>query len=293
MNNPRRKILLALFAVMVALVIGDRLWTSFYSGPLAAARAKSSRLTQKIQETRQGRKRLQKWQKRLEVLRDRSLPENIDTARTLYQGWLTELVEKVSLDNRRVDSNEPRQFDGYYLLPFSLRGSGTLEQFTIMLHQFYTAPYLHKIRTFTITPIAGSRQLSLNLTIEALLIGGTDRIDELPTGTNDELAFDRFDEYRVIAKRNIFSTSGGVEATEHTVLTAIVSVDGIPEAWFTNRLEDKVQKLHEGDDFWVGAFHCKIREITRRDVVIVADNEGWLLTLSESLADATALPPEF
>jgi hypothetical protein len=292
-KEHRQKILLAIFGAMAVLTVGDRLWQDYYVAPLEAAQTRASKLTQGLAETRQTLKRYKKQQQRLDALRKLSLPGDVEAARTLYQEWLTEVAEKIELEGLRVDSNAPRTSAGFRELPFSLRCIGTLEQLTALLHTFYQAPLLHHISTLAITPIAGTRQLSLNFAIQALQLDNTPPASALPTGQRNQLASTTLEEYQMIAQRNIFSTSGGVEAAHFTVLTAIVAVDGYPQAWFTNLLEDHVAKVRVGERFRVGALECVVAEIGLRDVILSIQGQRWLLSVNDGMAAAIALPPEY
>ena len=101
-------------------------------------------------------------------------------------------------------------------------------------------------------------------------------------------------DYDPIVQRNLFGIGGSPDPTDHTYLTAVSSVDGEPQVWFTLRAAGEVLKLRKGDGLEVGQFSGTIAEIEGSDVVIEADDgERWLLTLGESLTDAYALPPEF
>lgn len=293
MSPERQRLLLGGFAAMATLTVGDFAWRNWYEVPLQAATQRVERLTEELGEAKQNLRKIKQDQNRLAKLRPLSLPDDVEAARTLYQGWLTEVAERIELEGQRIDSNPPRTQEGFRILPFSLRGSGSLEQLTALLFEFYRAPYLHHIRTLTVTPVAGTRQLSVNLAIEALALDGAQRAEEPPPGANPQLASDALETYQSIARRNFFSASGGVEAAAYTTLTAIVEVDGYPEAWFTNLLEDEVVKVRMGDRFRVGALECEVERLDLRDAVLVIDGERWLLTINDRLADAAALPPEY
>jgi Tfp pilus assembly protein PilO len=293
MTGSRQKLLLAGLVAMGLLAVGERIWRGWYEEPLAAADKRVERLNADIAKAKQNLRRLKKDEGRLQRLRSLSLPDDVEVARTVYQAWLTQVAESIELEGQRVDSNPPRSQQGFQILPFSLRGTGSLEQLTALLFEFYQAPYLHHVRTLTVTPVAGARELNLNLAVEALIIGGAQRTEEMPAGSNQQLASAELDAYQAIARRNFFSASGGVEATAYTTLTAIVEVDRYPEAWFTNHLEDEVVKVREGDRFRVGSLACEVERITLRDAIITIDGQRWLLTVHDRVADAVALPPEY
>lgn len=293
MIERRQKILLGAFATLVLATVGDRVLSSYYFEPVERAERTAAGLTTEVEETRQKVRRAKKDAQRLTQLRNISLPADVEGARTYYQAWLTDLAENIEFAGLRVDSSPPRTFDGYQGLPFSLRCTGNLEKLTALLYEFYRTPMLHHIKSLTITPIASSRELNLSLAIEALLIDGAPAEFDPPDDFKSLLANDGIENYQAVARRNFFSTSGGVEAAAYTALTAIVAVNDAPQAWFTNLLEGQVEKVAVGDRFRVGALDCQVEEITVRDVVLAVDGQRWLLTIDERVADALALPPEY
>ena len=293
MNDDRRKLLVGLLAVMFVLVVGDQLWTHVVTDPREALERRGASLRKQILKAKTDVRLAKKAKQKLKIWQQRSLPKDIQTARTLYQGWLYELMEKVELGQRYVDSDSPITRPGFEVLPFTLRGTGTINQLTKLLFQFYRSPHLHRIRTLAITPISADGQLDLSMAIDALIVEGAQRTDRLAKGESDVLASDDLRDYRVIVQRNLFRQSPQIELAEHTVLTAIVEVDGVPEAWFTSQADDKLYKLYVGDSLQLDWFEAVIEEISGRDVVISADGERWLLTIDDRLSDAVALPPEF
>jgi hypothetical protein len=118
--------------------------------------------------------------------------------------------------------------------------------------------------------------------------------DELSRTVSDRLALEKWEDYAVIPRRNLFGTGGSSDPTEHAFFTAVRYVDGLPEVWLTLRTEDKVLKLKPDTSFQVGQFNGKLREVTEDDdVILESEGQLWLLSLGESLAQAFALPPEY
>ncbi|MCA9259272.1 MAG: hypothetical protein KDA61_08740 [Planctomycetales bacterium] len=290
--ESRQRLLVFVFGAMVLVAVGDRLWQTGYVEPLLAAQNRASKLRKDLTEVRRQIKKAEKDQQRLQQLTERSLPADVEAARTLYQEWLTDVAERIELRSLRVDSNAPRANPGFRTIPFSLRGAGSLEQITSLLFEFYRAPMIHHLESLSIVPVANSRDLNLNLAIEAVIVDGVKREDALPQGQSELLANDQNESYRAIARRNIFSASGGVEAAGYMALTAIVAVDGYPQAWFTDLLAGDVVKVGVGESFRAGALECRVAEITLRDLIFEVEGQRWLMTVDDRLVDAVALPPE-
>jgi hypothetical protein len=115
---------------------------------------------------------------RLHGYEKRALPSNLETARAAYQTWVLDCVSKVDLDDPSVVASTPRNNrDIYSELSFTVTGQGDLRQLIELLHRFYSANHLHRIRRLHVKRVEGSKQLDLTLTIEAL---------SLPTSLNTE-----------------------------------------------------------------------------------------------------------
>lgn len=256
---------------------------------IASLQKKIARNEQKIQRAEQAAQKLQDWNLR-------SLPSDTELARSLYQNWLVEIVERAGFDKPNVDSGEAVSKAGVYRrLPFSIRGRGTLEDLVTFLYDFYCADHLHQVQRLTIVPVANSQVLELSLAVEALVLPGAESADKLSERRSNRLAFDSFQHYRAIRDRNVFGEGGvaALDASDFAFLTAILNVGGQPEAWFTLRTTGEVLKLRSGDSFEVGQFRGTVAEIDQQDLVIQSDDERWLVSLGENLGQAAALPPEY
>ena len=212
-----------------------------------------------------------------------------------YQEWLLDVVNRRLAKNATVDLGDAVGKNGvYHRLPATVRGRGTLEQVTMVLHEFYRAVHLHQISRISITPVPNTQQLDIVLIIEALILPDAEQTDQLAQGRSTRLASGRLADYRIISQRNLFGDGGiGFDPADFTFLTGINGINEVQEAWFTIRTTGEVLKLKVGQRFEVGDFQGTVAEIDERDVVIDSDGERWLLTLGEHLSQATALPPEY
>ena len=296
MNNYRKHILTAVFCAMLLFYGGEWLIDMALQGPIEAREKRSALLKKRLTSLKREGTRIVRARRTLKVWQAQSLPSDTEVARSLYRAWLLELVDHVGLSSPSVESGEPLSRKGaYYLLPFTVRARGDLEQLTKFLFEFYNAGHLHQLGSLGITPIPNSDQLDLSITVEALTIRGADRKDRLTTGRSGRLASTALDDYRVIVVRNLFAAGGIPEDVDHAYLEGIVSVDGRPQAWFGLRTTGEKLKLSEGDLLEIGGFRATVVEIAGddRDVVLDAKGQRWLLSLGEKLTDAWALPPEF
>ena len=314
MTKYRQYILVAILGAMLLYFGGEKLWDTLVTKPLGDLNSKIERINREIDKQHDQLARGREQAEELSVWEGQSLPSNSDRARSLYQAWLFELVKHVGLSSPSVDAGEPSDRRGLYQsLAFSLRGRGTLDQLTQFLFEFYRAGHLHQIRSLSITPMGKMGELDLSISIDTLILPGADRADRLSEAVSDRLAFDKLDDYRVIAQRNLFGAGNAADPADHTYLTAVNYVDGTAEALAEAQTGDKIVKvatagppgaapteigseqtgtlrLHKGDTFRVGQFQGTILEIDGDDVVLDSANQHWLLTVGENLSEAAALP---
>ena len=116
--------------------------------------------------------------------------------------------------------------------------------------------------------------------------------DELNAEPSDWLVSDFVSDYQVISRQNIFGVGMAVDPRRQTFVTAITRSNDQPQVWFKVRDQDQTLKLREGDTIDVDDFRGTIAEILEHDVTIDADGERWLLSIGDSLADASAVSPE-
>lgn len=294
--KKREKYLAVVVGALLLAYVGNWFFQQVLQGPLEQKRNRVTALKEEIEKKTVQLRRARSAGQQLTIWQQQSLPTDIELARSLYQNWLLELVRGAGFEKPNVDSGEAVTKRGVYRrLPFTVRGQGTLEQLTRFLFDFYRADHLHQIQRLRIAPIPRSQFLELSLSIDALVLDNADRTDRLNNRVSDRLASSTLEDYQSIVQRNLFGEGGatGFDPADFAFLTAILDVGGTNEAWFTLRTTGEVLKLNEGQNFEVGQFRGRIREIDELDVIIDSDAERWLITLGESLSQATALPPEF
>lgn len=294
MSQNRQKILLAVLGVLLVYFGGEWAWQNAIQGPLDSRRAKIQRLERDLEKRQKELAKARQAVKELEQLEEQSLPSDPQVARSLYRAWLIQLVTRVGFANRNVEAGEPVNRRGLFQsILFTIQARGNLEQLTRFLHDFYRAGHLHQIQSLSITPLSGPGQLDLSLVVEALVLPLEKEKDQLNQATSDRLAWERFEDYAVIPRRNLFGAVATIDPVNHTVVTAIQHVDGKPQVWLTVQTEDRVLKLKPGESFQIGAFAGRVVEIEDDDVVFeAAGGQRWLVSFGESLAQSLALPPE-
>jgi len=294
--QPRERLLAGIVGAIILAYGGYWLFQQGLQGPKEQRHRQIQKLNDKIHDKEQLLARARKAGRQLTEWRSQSLPSDVPIARTLYQGWLVELVGRHHFQKPNVDSGDAIQKLGIYQkLPFTVRGQATLQQVVDFLYEFYRAGHLHRIQRLNLTPLEQGQRLSVSIAIEALVLPGADRKDTLTHKTSNRLAYADPRPYQVIVERNVFGRwgTGRLTPADHAYLTAILDTGGRPEVWITLRTTGELLKLHPGDPIEVGTIHGEVAEIASPDVVLKINGSRWLLTLGDSLSQAMALPPEY
>ena len=241
-------------------------------------------------------------------LHQRSLPIPLERSRTLYQSWLIEAGNHSQFENFSVDAQSQQQFRFYYALPYRLSARTTLDQLSRFLYEFYWAPFVHRISYLRIDPIENADMVTVTMQIEGLIIPSLPGQnaeyplrDQLPGSYWRRMTSGLLETYTgPIEARNLMQFSrGGVDASDFAKLTGIVYVNGEPEFWIKNQLEDEIVRVKLNEQFRVGSFIGKIIEVVDDDVILETSGTlsrpamRWFLGKGELLKDAMAVPYEF
>ncbi len=346
---------LAKITGVVALIAAVQFGYTFIQGAFDERETRISALEQELTDKGSAQTRGKRAKKRIEEWNKRSLPSNLDRARSLYQNWLANKVEDLRLAKAEVSSGPAIPRQGIYnRLPFTVRGQGNLSQITQLLYEFYRADHLHQVQRLSLTPIAapgggdlsaqtamptpisnagqgtqpapaaagapgpqgmfgpgmfgmrgmfgrgmpGMDQMTLfdiSMSIEALVLPGVDRTDQLNNATSKRLAFEELDDYRrPITRRNVFAPyverSQSGDESQDAYITAVMKVDGRLQAWLSFRKLGMIRKLREGDRIDVGSLHATVAAIREQAIEIESDGKRRKVSLGSSLAESQELP---
>ena len=240
-----------------------------------------------------------------------SLPADRDLARTLYTNWLTSLAHQIKLKGASVSGSRGSEHRSgvYHRLDFVVGGRGSVQQLTQFLHAFYSAGHLHQIRTVAIKPGGDPADMGLSFTVSALVLPGADREDRLAEGLPSPLANRDLAAYSAIAERKLFEPytpppprvareerprpspprPPAFNVAAHAVVTAILGVGDVPQAWVRVRPTEETLKLREGDDFKVGDLSGTVVRINGRSMEFTSGGKLLLVALGDSLAKAVVV----
>ena len=204
--SKREKTLGILVAVCVVLAAGRML----YRRVSDLKQQRSTRLTTaqlKLGETRAELAVAEQAAAKLADCQRRSLPADRAIAQVLYKEWLISKLAESNITGVNVTSTTSSARSGQWQqIAFNATGRGTLEQTAKFLFAFYQADFLHKLRSFSMSPIRDSKQLELSFSIEAVALDGADNAEGLPVKTSTRLAYRTADDYVTkIGDRNLFA----------------------------------------------------------------------------------------
>jgi hypothetical protein len=301
--QKRERILAIMLAAVVAL-FGLRIGYGRLSDAIGRRRAEIETLERQVSDKRFKQAQGIDATMRLAEFEKRSLPADVDLARTLYQNWIVEIADAAKLSRIHVEPGRATTAkSAYSKLPLHLRAHGTLEQAVRFMHAFYSAPHLHQMRDVTFRPGEGP-DLVLDFMVEALVLPGTTH-KALSNEPGDRLAADVAEYVKTIAGRNPFAPyepppppprpvvrrppppgPPPFDPSKFAVLTAVVAQGGEPEAWIHVRTSGKLLKLREGDAVEIGPFRGTVARIEARRVEIEADGDRRVLDIGQNLGGA-------
>jgi len=186
-------------------------------------------------------------------------------------------------------------------MAFTLHGRAGLAQLTEFLYKFYSAGHLHQIRQLDIKPVENSRELDLNMTVEAMSLVGADRKNTLSTESGRGLKLATLSDYRdPIVKRNLFAayapargpSDRAIDASQYAFITGFTEVDGVRQVWIKDRIADKTWRLNVGGEFQIGGVQGTVETIgPSHEVVVDFDGQRRRLHDGENLRGGMTMEP--
>jgi hypothetical protein len=293
MTLKKREIILAISIAALLGVLAIYWFWPTAGESFADLSAKRDKLAVDLENMRTRVRQAHKATQRLAAWQLRALPADAESARSLYQNWLRELVDRAKFRNAKVNAVEGQsRRDVFTLFDFDIQCQGTLEQLTRFLYDFYSAGHLHKIRTLTIKPVENSKNLDLNISVEAMSLPGSAEKDSLSAEPGNRLKLSSWEDYKnAIVGRNLFAAysppktskdknevdsnivSTSSDFSQYATLTAIVEADGVAEAWLSVRNTGETLEIREGEQFKIGPVLGKIMRIGHGEIDIEIDGK--------------------
>ncbi len=286
MKFSRQQLLLGILVIFGLLNVGDWAITSMIQAPLQERRDRTEALMAGIQKRQALLKATREAGKKIAVWKKQSLPANTAVAEALYRSWLLRHVEDCGLFGSTVNFTSVSTRRGLYsTLPFSVRGRGTLEQFTDLMFRITDSGHLHRVKDISLSP-SGDGVVDISLSIEALIVAGTKRTDRLASVKGRLLASPEVSDYAVISRQNLFGL-GYRDPLAAARVTAITWKNGRPRIWISDKADDSVcLKVGLNEELAISGFRGRVIAATDEDVTLESGAIRLVVSLGQTLADA-------
>jgi hypothetical protein len=242
---------------------------------------------------------------RMEDYQRRSLPSDLERARSLYQTWLLNLVKEAGFEDTQVSVLPARNEKGiYHVLGFSVSGRGNMPKLVSFLHRFYSADLLHRVRRLHVKRVPGTKQLDLVVAIDAVSLPTADSADKLNEQAVRKLPHGDLAAYlKTILERNLSGPANKEPTIEApTELTKYVGdmVSFSVKAQDPDKL-DRISYALEGSelanariDANSGEFRWPAEKIGEYEVVIAATDDGFPPKIAQQTVkiQITERPPD-
>lgn len=282
--NKREKILACIVASLVIVVV-----LAYTAGKVndsfRTKKREVARLEKEIRDKKDLDRFTEEFRDRMEVYKRRSLPSDLEEARSLYNEWLVNRAVDAGFTDPLVKHVQPRTTSKVYnALGFTITGKGNLEQLITFLYNFYSVDYLHRISRLQVSRVQGTKELNLTFWVDAL---------SLPTATNEELGDQPSDRlahedlaayHDVVVYRNLFGPPNNAptldvrdEVTGYKGRTLEITLAGKdPDESDTVYISLDGEGLPDAHvDKDSGRFEWLPKEVGVYDVTVKATDNGW------------------
>jgi len=214
----------------------------------------------------------------------RSLPSEAPLARSLYQRWLLEKVQQANIDKPLVSAVSSRE-EGKTLTrhQFNISGRARLDSVVKLLYEIHSANTLHRISRLAIRPVKDSKDLDLQMTVEALALSSAPPDGKLPTDVSPKLADRKLEDFlKPIEERNLFGPQNQAPqfASIRPTLQTNRSADFSVKATDPDKLDKVTYRLVESADSTAsvdpatGRFRWTPRKAGTYEFVVEAIDDG-------------------
>jgi hypothetical protein len=301
--TPRTKWLMIAGLLVFGLFGADSLYRSWIEEPNQQLTSQLETVTGSLAENRTDQLIAQKLGKRLDSYAARALPYNAPLARSLYQEWLLNLVEKHEFVSTAIDAAQPAPIEIRsrtkkgkrvrvgHRIAYSVRGQTSLSKLAAFLNDFRSTGHLHKIRSLSLNPIGNEGRLDVSLAIEALSLDASPHPDILSDFALVKDSDGSSGEYSDLVRRNLFAR-GFAKALHDIRLKAItINRNGFAEAWFSVDRLGTVKTVGAGNQIPVALHDIAVVEVLADKVLVRVNQDPHWITLGQSIGDVCS-PPE-
>ena len=294
--NRRTMILAAAAAAVFGLYFLDRGYRSLIEEPTDRYENRLNAISADLQDANREQVTGRRLANRLEQYASRALPYEAELARSRYQEWLLRLVEKHQFQSAAVDAELPRAVEIRgrrerrkrrrlgYRIGYTLRGRTTLQRLTDFLYEFQRSAQLHKIRSFSLSPLVDGNQLDVTMDIETLTLEASERAGELSNLVRDETSMPPRGSFTELVRRNLFAR-GFSRALAEIRLNAITrNRSGELEAWFAVGSPPRTQQVAQGGSLRIPLHRVDVIGFKEDAVELEVNGLACAIELGETLA---------
>jgi hypothetical protein len=285
MNEKRKQWMLIGLCVVGAIFAADWGVKNFYDAPLENAEKTTKRLEKALE---QANAQLEADEDRIATLKkweQRSLPSDLELARSAYQQWILELMTAAQFESPAVDVTRPQTRNGVSKFVITLRGRGSMQQCIEFMHGFYRGGHLQKLRQFSMTPQAEQDLIDLSATIEALSLASAAASDTLTSVASEEVGSQDPATYSPLVQSG-FLGQGLARELELTRLTGITGdASGSLQAWFTVGKDSQARIHSAGEQLKAGACLIDVSMVSQDQAIVSFNNQPIELAIGDSIAD--------
>ncbi len=204
--NQRERALAAVIGALL-LIISVFWITGKVRGTLRRTAATLRQVEDEIDRKQQFVDQARETVRTLGAYEDMSLPSDPELARSQYQAWLSEIVDRVGLVDPQVKVvAQSRLANDATQLTCSVSGRGDLRQLTNLLHEFYCVNTIHRIRRLPLRPVPDSKLIQIDLRVEALILATANKEKNFDISPSSALAkLPSEDLIDPIIQRNMFA----------------------------------------------------------------------------------------
>jgi len=291
--SKREKVLAGVVGVFFVAGSAYALW-GVVASPILNRRTVLTAMEQQLEKKQQDLEAALKAKEKMADLRKRSLPPDVNVAKSEYQAWLLKLAEK-HLRNHKVDVVTVGGTTGgkatrptFNRFAFMVKGQASLSKLLALLYEFYSAGYLHQVHSLVLKPIPKSTDLDVTVEVRALSLLDAPARDKLePIKPERPLPVDLAAYDKEIAGRDPFSPYVPprppdppgpktpdppkvvpFDPSKWAVITGIVREDDVPLVFVSCRTTGEKLRRRTGEKLEIGTFKGTIGRIGDREVEI-------------------------
>ena len=287
--NPRTQWLAAGGFAVLLFYLGDTSYRNFIEQPTEEYTRQIAELEDQIQSADGEQRMAAKKRKAMSALSSRALPSDPELARSSYQAWLLQLLEKYRMQSAAVDAGNPipmeirsrsdrkkRRTVGHQLA-VSVRCTATLDQLTDFLYEFEQSAHLHKVLSLSLSPLGNGAEMNIAMNLEALSLKNADREQQLSDWVRDPNSIVDREHYAPLVRRNLFARGFSKTLAQIRLHAITFDREGAAEAGLASKPNESPHILKIGDSVPVPLHDVRVLAVELEKAKLwVNDSECWV-----------------